>query len=134
MKKVISITLVFLLALSMVCPVHATVTPRYTYVDSIWACLSIDTTTGVATCEGEIAAKAGYPVKVVVYLQVYRDGRWATLKTWSAEGTYSAYAVGSYEVESGYTYRAYVAGYVNYVSGAPMETVDVAHTVDYPAT
>lgn len=135
MKKVISIVLTLLLVVSMICPVQAAdtqqVTPRYTYIQSIYACISIDTTWGIATCEGEIDAKAGYPVEVVVYLQVYKNGEWETIKSWSAEDTYAVYLSKSYAVMSGYTYRAYVEGYVYNSSGVLIETASISHSADY---
>lgn len=135
MKKGMSVILVLLLTFLMACPVHAAntpqITPRYTYVDSVWACISIDTTWGIATCEGEIIAKDGYPVKVVVYLQAYKNGTWETIQMWSAQDTYSAYLCKSYAVVSGYTYRAYVVGYIYNPNGAVIEMASVAHSKDY---
>ena len=119
----------------MACPVHAAGTqqimPRYTYIDSIWACISIDTAWGIATCEGEVVAKDVYPVEVVVYLQVYKDGKWETVKSWSAEDTYSVYLSKAYAVMSGYTYRAYVEGRVYSSSGALLESTSTSYSVDY---
>lgn len=135
MKRVLSVVLMLLLVVSMTVPAQAAgtqqVMPRYTYVDSIWACINIDTTWGIATCEGEIIAKDEYPVEVVVYLQVYKNGKWETIKSWSSEGTFSAYLCKSYAVMSGYQYRSYVEGYVYNSSGALIESTSLAHSMYY---
>lgn len=126
MKKIIAcITVVFLFA-AMVLPVYASsVTPRFTYVDSIYARLEIDTTWGIATCEGQITAKDMSPVEVVVKLQQYKNSQWVTLKTWSAEDEWSVYLSGKYAIYSGYTYRVYVEGYVYNENGAVVETTSL---------
>ena len=135
MKRVLSVVLMFLLVVSMAVPAQATGTqqimPRYTYVDFIWACIDIDTTWGIATCEGEVAAKEGYLVKTVVHLQAYKNRSWETIKTWTAEDHYSSYVCGSYAVMSGYTYRAFVIGYIYNSDGAVIEVVSNSHSVDY---
>lgn len=135
MKRLFSVVLMLLLVISMVIPAQAAeaqqITPRYTYVQSIWACIDIDTTWGIATCEGEIVAKDEYPVKVVVYLQVYKNGEWETIKSWSQQGTFSAYLCKSYAVMSGYTYRAYVEGYVYNSSDTVIESTSLDHSMYY---
>lgn len=135
MKRVLSVVLMFLLVVSLMVPAQAAGTqqimPRYTYVDSIWACITIDPTWGIATCEGEIIAKDEYPVEVVVSLQVYKNGKWETIKSWSAEDTYSVYLCKSYAVMSGYQYRAYVEGYVYNSNNAVIESTSLAHSTYY---
>lgn len=135
MKKSVSVILVVLLVISLALPVYATepqqIMPRYTYVDSIWACITIDSTWGIATCEGEVITKGAYPVEVVVSLQVYKNGRWETIKSWSNEDTYSVYLSKSYAVMSGYQYRAYVEGYVYNSNNAVIESTSLAHSTYY---
>lgn len=126
MKKVLAIITVALLLATMALPVcAASVTPRYTYVDSLYARLEIDTTWGIATCEGELIAKGMNPVEVVVKLQQYKNGQWVTLKTWSAEDEWGVYRSGKYAIYSGYTYRVYVEGYVYNENGAVVETTSL---------
>lgn len=135
MKRVLSVMFILLLVVSMIAPVHASdiqrITPRFTYVDSVWVCINIDPTWGIATCEGEVAAKDGYLVKTVVHLQAYKNRSWETIKTWTAEDHYSSYVCGSYAVMSGYTYRAFVIGYIYNSDGAVIEVVSSSHSVDY---
>lgn len=124
MKRILSISLVFFFLFIMACPVFA-VTPRYNYTNSISADIEIDTTWGIATCTGEIIADNYVPVKVVVYLQVYKNGTWETVKSWEATGTFSAYLSKVYAIYKGYEYRAYAVGYVYNNNNAIVEIVDV---------
>ena len=135
MKRVLSVLFMLLLVVSVTVPAQAAETqqimPRYTYVDSIWACITIDSTWGIATCEGEIIAKDEYPVEVVVSLQVYKSGKWDTIASWSAEDTYSVYLSKAYAVTSGYTYRVYVEGYVYNSNNAVIEVTSLTHSTHY---
>ena len=124
MKKTLSIILVMLLFVAMIAPVAAA-TPRFTYTQSIYAYLDIDTTWGVATCVGEVIADNNVPVKLVMYLQVYRNGGWETVKTWESTGNYSAHLSKVYAIYKGYEYRTYCVGYVYNSNNAIVEIVDV---------
>lgn len=125
MKKIFTLILTAIMLLAITCPAQAavaeTVQPRYTYIKTVTADLSINRTTGVATCEGKITAFDTNPVKVVVHLQVYQDGRWQTLLQREQTGTGSAYLSRTYTVSSGYTYRCYVIGYVYDSNGVMKE-------------
>ena len=124
MKRLVSLTVVVILLFSMASPAFA-VTPRYNYTNSIYANIDIDTTWGIATCTGEVIADNVVPVELVLYLQVYKDGSWQTVKSWSITDTFTAYLSKSYAIYRGYEYRAYAVGYVYNNNNAVVEIVDV---------
>lgn len=105
--------------------------PLYDNINTIYACISIDESTGIATCMGSITAKNTYPVEVDVRLQQYYDGSWHTLKTWSNTGTMYCASSHKYAVYSGYTYRVYVTGYVYNSSGVIIESASGYHATTY---
>lgn len=116
MKKMVSIILIILTICAVVVPASAAtgneIVPYFNHINSIYAWITIDEFTGIATCVGEVRAKQMNPVKVVVQLQKLEDGLWKTLETWTNTGTYYATKDGNYCVPSGYTYRTKVTGYI----------------------
>lgn len=131
-KRAFAIFAVLWLIISLPVMVHAsTITPRYTYVDSIIAELEIDSTWGIATCSGEVLAKRNMPVEVVVKLQKYVNEQWETLKTWSIQDSFSAYASGHYAIDRGYDYRVYVVGYVYDSEGYVIDIATLAQEKHY---
>lgn len=126
MKKVVAIMVALLLIILQPLTVYASaIMPRYVYIDNITARFEIDTTWGIASCEGSVAAKDDLPVEVIVKLQKRVNGQWETLKTWSVEDSWGAYASGHYAIDRGYDYRIYVVGYVydsagNVIDGATL--------------
>lgn len=131
---------IFLLACSLLvcCTVSASATvldnvdPRYTNILDIQAILSINESTGIASCSGMVTARNVTPVKVNVYLQIQENGGWTTLKTWSSTGTTIATVAKGYAVFSGYTYRVNVVGFVYDANGNIIESASVSHSVYYP--
>lgn len=131
MRRGIAIVLAIILISSMAVPASASVMPRYSHTDFVYANLSIDTFWGVATCEGELMAYDFAPVEITVHLQVYKDGTWQTVKSWYASDIMNVYLCKSYAIYRGYEYRTYVEGYVYNSSGYLVEIVDVADTEWY---
>ena len=136
MKRIISILLICTLFIALAVPVAAesypSVQPRYTYVSSVRATLSINRTTGIATCTGGVIAKSVKPVKVVVYLQKDMGTYWETITSWSGTGTMSTEITNRYAVASGNTYRVYTAGYVYDSNNNLLESATAIHEVDFP--
>lgn len=136
MKRIISFLVVCTLLTALAIPVAAesfsSVQPRYTYVSSVRATLSINTTTGITTCTGGIVAKNVQPVKVVVSLQKDMGTYWKTITSWSGTGTMSTEITNRYAVASGNTYRVYTAGYVYDSNNNLLESATAIHEVDFP--
>lgn len=78
-----------------------------------------------------ISAKSLYPVSVTVRLQVYKNGDWETLYTWSDSGTWSVTCEGYYAVYSGYKYRVIVLGYVYDSAGNIIESGDAVYVKQF---
>lgn len=131
MRRVIAVVAAIFLISSMAVPASASVTPRYTHTSFVYSNLSIDTFWGVATCEGELLAYDDVPVEITVYLQVYKDGEWQTVKSWYASDMMHVYLSKQYAIYRGYEYRTYVEGYVYNSSGYLVEIVDIADTEWY---
>ena len=127
MKRLLSLFVILILLFSIACPALAVV-PRYNYTASVYSNIDIDTTWGVATCTGEVIAIDDYFIELVVRLQVYRDGSWQTVKSWTTTGNYSAYLSKPYAIYKGYEYRVYSVGYIYNDNNSVIEVVDV---VDY---
>lgn len=135
MKRFLLFTITLLIFVSSVLPASAAVKDEvellYTHINSVSAGLSIDETWGIATCSGGVDAKKILPVKVTVNLQVYKDGYWQTLKTWSETGTATANTSFSYAIASGYKYRTYTIGYVYNSEGVILESASAIQAVNY---
>lgn len=136
MKRIIPLILVFTILLSLSIPVSAAVKdevmPLYNEIDTVSAGLTINKTLGITTCTGRVTAKELVPVKVVVSLQVYKEGRWQTLQSWSETGTLTASTTHKYAVYSGYQYRVYTIGYVYNSEGVIQESASAIQVVNYP--
>lgn len=132
MKRMFSFALVIVMISAAVIPTNAAtddqISPYYTYVGSVYANLSLDETLGVATCTGRVTAKSVAPVKVIVYLQMYKNGTWTNLTSWTSTGTTVTSATGKYAVARGYMYRTYVIGYVYNSDGLPVESASVSYS------
>lgn len=131
MRRGIAIVVAIILISSMVVPASASVTPRYSHTDFIYARVDVDNFWGIATCEGELMAYDDVPVEITVYLQVYKDGAWQTVKSWFASDMMNVYLCKQYAIARGYEYRTYVEGYVYNSSGSLVEIVDCAHSKWY---
>lgn len=131
MRRGMAVVVAIILIASMAVPASASVTPRYSHTDYIYARLEIDTFWGIATCVGELMAYDDVPVDITVYLQVYKDGSWQTVKSWFASDMMNVYLNKSYAIYRGYEYRTYVEGYVYNESGSLVEIVGIADTEWY---
>lgn len=131
MRRGIAMIAAIVIIVSLAIPASANVTPRYSHTDYVYARLDIDTNWGIATCVGELMADNVVPVKVIVYLQVYKYGSWQTVKSWEAEDMMNVYLSKSYAIYRGYQYRTYVEGYVYDSNNVLVEIVDIADTQWY---
>ena len=122
----------------MVIPVLAaeadTVQPLYNNISSITVGLRIDESTCVAYSTGAVDAYYQVPVEVLVQLQVYKDGQWKTLMSWSNPGLGTISAGGQYVVDPGYNYRTRVTGSICNDWGIPIESETETKEVYYPAS
>lgn len=131
MRRGMAVVVAIILIASMAVPASASVTPRYSHTDYIYARLEINNFWGIATCVGELVAYDDVPVDITVYLQVYKDGSWQTVKSWFASDMMCVHLNKSYAIYRGYEYRTYVEGYVYNESGSLVEIVDCAHSLTY---
>lgn len=131
MRKVTALLIAILILILTAIPASASVMPRYSYTDYVYSRIEIDTTWGIATCVGEVMADDEVPVKLVVYLQVYKDGGWQTVKSWQTEDNMNAYLNKSYAIYRGYEYRCYVVGYIYNSNNVLVEIVDSEHSLTY---
>lgn len=117
-RKIVCAIFIFLIVSSIILTANASTTDdcvvqaeaRFTYIDAVGAQISIDTSTGIATCTGIGYAKATDDVVLLtVQLQRCENNVWYTLKTWSGSDVNMAVVTGRYAVYSGYTYRTKVS-------------------------
>ena len=138
MKRTCTIIFTIVVVLLMITPVYAaegnTVQPLYNNISSITVGLAIDESTDIASASGSVSAYYQVPVEVLVQLQVYKNGQWKTLMSWSNSGTGAAYAGGQYVVEPGYNYRTRVTGSICNDLGIPIESETETKEVYYPAS
>ena len=134
MKRIMSFFVAVILLTVIVLPVSAEqyVQPRYTYINDVSAELSINTTTGVATCTGSVCARSMKPVKVVVSLQKDMGTYWQTLESWSGTGTMEIQIINRFGVYSDETYRVFTAAYVYASNNNLLESASATHEVYYP--
>lgn len=138
MKRINSICLIILLVSLVTTPVFAAerdnVQPLYNNIATIVVGLGINESTGIAISDGSVDAYYDVPVEVLVQLQMYKDGQWKTVMSWSNSGTGAAYAGGQWTVESGYNYRTRVTGSICNDWGIPIESETETKEVYYPAS
>lgn len=125
MKKIFALMLAIVMTALVASPAYAavpeTVQPRYTYIDSASASLSINTSTGIATCKSELMTTSSIRVRLVMYLQMYQNSKWETVMTWENTGTQFASLSKTRSITVGNTYRTYAVGYVLDANGVILE-------------
>ncbi len=135
MKRLFSLTLCLCLLCWMVIPASASTqnvrSLEYTYIDTVYANLTIDSFWGIATCVGSIDASGDYPVYVQVSLQQKTDSGWETLQTWTNDGQILAQTSGKYAIARGYQYRTYTIGYVYNDAGVIIDSASAIYAVTY---
>ena len=138
MKRTSLIIVLITMVIGMAVPVFAaqgdTVQPLYYSISSIDVGLDINKSTDIATAGGSVSAYYQVPVEVLTQLQVYKNGQWKTLMSWSNPGVGAAFAGGQYTVEPGYNYRTRVTGYICNDLGIPVESETETREVFYPAS
>lgn len=82
------------------------ISPMYTYISNAEALLSINSS-GKATAEVYVTGNSEVTsIKATINLQQYKNGSWATIKTWSESSSSKILNfIDTYYVSSGYTYR-----------------------------
>lgn len=137
MKKNMSFMLAVVMLSVFVTPVFAaapeTVQPLYSNVAEVAAGLRIEESTGTAYCTGRVEGIYEIPVEVLVQLQVYKNGSWQTLISWSNTGLGYASVSQSFTIERGYQYRTFVTGYACNDLWLPIETATTYKEVYYPS-
>ena len=106
--------------------------PRYSYISSLTAKLSINTTTGVTYCYGKVQASSFLPVKILFSLQKKIGNSWYTVKSWMETANTSATVSQYYCVNSGYEYRVEVVGFIYDSNNALLETGTAYNEQSYP--
>ena len=137
MKQKITFLLVVCLLISLVQPVSASsvnenyVSPRYTYISRCSSGLSINESTGVATCRASCNTSAGYTVQVECKLQRYMGSYWGTIKTWTDTDTQAVLITKNWAVYSGYTYRVHTTFSVFNSAGVLLESDVITDTYSF---
>ena len=139
MKRISLVLLVLVLLMNLsIIPAFAAerddVQPLYNNIATIVVGLEINKNTGIAISDGAVDAYYQVPVEVLVQLQMYKNGQWKTVMSWSNSGIGTAYAGGQYVVEPGYNYRTRVTGSICNDFGIPVESEVGTKDVYYPAS
>ena len=138
MKKIFVILLATILLFSMVIPAYAALpdppaSPQYSYIETYDSGLSINQTTGIATCSASCFVYGNNTIKIEYVLQRYMGSYWGTVKTWTSSGTSYASLSKSRTVDSGYTYCGDITFRVYNSAGRLLETGNVTETYSYPS-
>ena len=138
MRRILSVILTIFLLVVSVLPCFAAetdttvITPRYTHIDINKVNLTINETTGIATCFASCYAIGTYTVKVECKLQRYQGGFYSTIKTWTNSGPEYASVYQNWAVYSGYQYRVYAIFYVYDSAGKLLESATSSASYNYP--
>lgn len=138
MRRIFTILLASILLMAFVIPCFAieadtpNVSPRYTHINNNQVSLTINETTGIATCCVSCYAPGNYIVKVECKLQRYQGGFYSTIKTWTDSNAEVAGVHTTWAVNSGYTYRVYADLYVYDAAGNELEHVTSSSSYNYP--
>lgn len=137
MKQIITLLLAICLLSVIIQPAYAAesqdayITPRYAYIDKCSTGLSIDESTGIATCKAYCYSLDGYTVQIECKLQRYVGSFWGTIKTWTDSDLESALIHENWAVYSGYTYRLYTTINILNSAGVQIESEVITKTYSY---
>lgn len=138
MKKAISLLIITIILIGMATPALAasdtSIQPRFAYIETAWTLITIDQSSGTATCDGYVSAKGNNPVKVHVQLQVKDNGIWRSLSTRIMSEDKEAYISFQYKVEKGYEYKVVTNVYVYNANGTLLESNVLTKFANYPAS
>lgn len=109
----------------------AEVNPRFMYISTVKASLSINENSGKASCYGVVSSLGNNPVKLTCILQKNINGVWKTVYDWESTGNRMTTIDKYYYVYPGYAYRVCVTGYVLGDSGNVLEYNTQFNTVTY---
>ena len=97
------------------------ITPKFSYISSFQNDFDISVL-GKTSVASHLYAINSDEVRVTGYLQQYKDGGWSNVKSWTESSAGNSVALEEdYYVETGYTYRYILYGYV-YVDGYVVES------------
>ena len=138
MKRILSVICAIVMLAVMAVPAFAAVpedtvvSPQYTYIKSNSVNLTINESTGVATCTSSCYATSGYTVSIECKLQRYTGTSWSTVKTWTTSANRYASISQTWTVPSGYTYRVYSTFRIYNSSGTLLETGTNSKSCAFP--
>lgn len=112
---------VFILSSVVVYANASEVNPRFSYISTVKATLSINENSGKASCYGVVSALDNNTVKLTCTLQQNANGVWKTIHTWESTGNRMTTIDKYYYVYPGYAYRVCVTGYVLGPTGNVLE-------------
>lgn len=130
-RIVIFMLAIVLLSNSVFAVSEYNVQPRFIYLITNRATITIDTSTSTASCSASSGTRQSTTVRIVGYLQRCIGGTWYNIKNWSSVGTYSAGIEKTADIDSGYTYRFIAYTYVYDSSGNLIETATASASADY---
>ena len=127
MKRIIALVLVFVSLFAIAIPTMAVesekvITPRYAYIDQTYACLSINSASGLSQSDANVYATYAGSIQINCRLQRYDGYSWSTVKSWTTTGGSVASLTEYWYVASGYTYRLSNTCYVYNTAGTLVET------------
>jgi len=124
MKKAISILLVLSLILALPTVAQAAtipIMPLYTHISSITSGLSISSS-GMASCSGQVIHASGNHARLVVTLQQQRNGVWQRFDEWETTGSTMVTLGRDRAVTTGFRYRVVVTATIFDATGRVLET------------
>ncbi len=87
--------------------------------------------TGIASCHGDVSVRAGYTVQLTMQLQ-QKGSMWKNVQSWTGTDAYSVVFDETYQVEKGHTYRLMNVYIVYDANGNIVESLyDLSPTVEY---
>ena len=127
MKKLISLLLSLTLLVGSAgkafaaLPEEDTIDPMHVYMGDLDADLTINESTGVATCTGRCPVGNADSVTLVCTLQRYNN-MWITVKRWTVTSSLVAAVQETWTVTSGQPYRVYVTATAYDADGNELES------------
>ena len=103
----VSLVLILLCACALITPAYAEAS-RFTYINTVGATLSINESSGIASCVASCRThNTSDSIRIVGSLQRYNSNSnsWSQIKSWTKTGSGNITLDKSYAVYSGYRYR-----------------------------
>ena len=134
-KKILLLCISLCSVLLFITPVFAAqstdIFPRYDYLSTYTASLSVDSSNDSANCTGKVIANGTLNISITCKLQRLVNNDWVTVHNWTEASSGIVWIDRTYPVTFGYRYRFTYTATISNDSGNVLETVSKSSYANY---